>query len=76
MQCELITWKPRKSLRLTKKGKQIALEIIRNYNYLFNFFFNVLKIKNKSVIHKLSCEIEHHLNLEVSNALENLVLEY
>ncbi|MFX1599677.1 MAG: metal-dependent transcriptional regulator [Promethearchaeota archaeon] len=73
---EFITWKPRKSLRLTKRGKEIALNIIKNYNCLFNFFVNVLKLKNKSVIHKLSCEIEHHLNPEVSNALENLVLEY
>ena len=73
---ELITWKPRKSLRLTKRGKEIALNIIKNYNCLFNFFVNVLKLKNKSIVHKLSCKIEHHLNPEVSNALENLVLEY
>jgi len=72
----LITWKPRKSLRLTKKGKEVALKIIRNYNCLSKFFSYVLKLNNKSVIHKLSCEIEHHLNPEVSNALENLVLEY
>jgi len=71
----LITWNPRKSLRLTKKGKEIALKIIRNYNSLFKFFLHVLKLKNKSIIHKLSCEIEHHINLEVSNALESLILE-
>ncbi|MFW9901266.1 MAG: metal-dependent transcriptional regulator [Candidatus Thorarchaeota archaeon] len=71
----LITWNPRKCLRLTKKGKEIALKIIRNYNCLFKFFSRVLKLKNKSIIHKLSCEIEHHINLEVSDALESLVLE-
>jgi len=73
---ELIAWKPRKSLRLTKKGKGIALSIIRNYKCLFKFFVHVLKLKNESIVHKLSCEIEHHLNPEVSNALENLILEY
>ncbi|MFX1379963.1 MAG: metal-dependent transcriptional regulator [Promethearchaeota archaeon] len=72
----LITWKPRKSLRLTKRGKEIALSIIKNYNCLYNFFVRVLKIQNKNLIHKLSCEIEHHINSEVSSALENLVLEY
>ncbi|MFX0105150.1 MAG: metal-dependent transcriptional regulator [Candidatus Hodarchaeota archaeon] len=72
----LITWNPRKSLRLTKKGKEISLNIIKNYNCLFTFFKKVLKLKNKSIVHKLSCEIEHHLNPEVSKALENLVLEY
>ncbi len=73
---DLISWKPRKSLRLTPKGKKIALKVLRNYNCLFEFFLNVLKLKNKNLIHKLSCEIEHHVNLEVSNALENLILEY
>ena len=72
----LINWKPRKSLRLTKEGKEVALKTIRKYNCLFKFFLHVLKLKNKSTVHKLSCEIEHHLNLEVSNALENLVQEY
>jgi Mn-dependent DtxR family transcriptional regulator len=73
---KLIAWNPRKALRLTKRGREIALQIIRNYDSLSKFFFQVLKIKDKSVIHKLSCEIEHHINLEISNALENLVLKY
>ena len=73
---ELIDWKPRKSLRLTKKGKKIALDIFKNYNCLVNFFLHVLKLKNKSLVHKLSCEIEHHITPEVSNALEDLLLEY
>ena len=73
---ELVSWTPRKSVRLTLKGKKIALEVIKNYNCLFEFFAHVLKLKNKNLIHKLSCEIEHHVNPEVSNALENLILEY
>ncbi|MFX0003230.1 MAG: metal-dependent transcriptional regulator [Candidatus Hodarchaeota archaeon] len=72
----LITWRPRKSIRLTKKGREIALSIIKNYNCLYNFFVQVLKLKNGKVIHKLSCEIEHHINSDVSNALENLILKY
>jgi DtxR family Mn-dependent transcriptional regulator len=72
----LIVWNPRKALRLTKRGRQIALQIVRNYNCLTKFFYRVLKLKDKSVIHKLSCGIEHHINIEISNALENLVLEY
>lgn len=72
----LISWTPRRSLRLTPKGKNIALKVIRNYNCLFEFFAHVLKLDNKNLIHKLSCEIEHHVNSELSNALENLILEY
>ncbi|MFX0024634.1 MAG: metal-dependent transcriptional regulator [Candidatus Hermodarchaeota archaeon] len=72
----LITWKPRKALRLTKKGKEIALNILKNYKCLHTFFANVLKLKNESIVEKLCCEIEHHLNPEVTTALENLILEY
>jgi DtxR family Mn-dependent transcriptional regulator len=72
----LIVWNPRKSLRLTKKGKNIALSVIKNYECLHTFFVNVLRLENKNIIHKLSCEIEHHLNPEVFNALESLIHEY
>jgi len=72
----LITWKPRKALRLTKKGKEIAKNTIKNYNCLSKFFIKVLNLKNKKIVEKLSCEIEHHLNPEVTNALEDLLLEY
>ncbi|MFX1573855.1 MAG: metal-dependent transcriptional regulator [Promethearchaeota archaeon] len=72
---ELIVWKPRKSLRLTKKGKKIAQDIFRTFQNLCDFFSNVLKLENNELIKKLSCEIEHHLTPEVSTALENLLLE-
>jgi len=72
---QLIDWRPRKAIRLTKKGKKVALIIIKNYNSLVNFFSNVLKLKNKNLVQKLSCEIEHHINPEISNALENLILK-
>ncbi len=72
---KLITWKPRKSLRLTKEGKKIAQNIIKSYQNLCDFFSNVLKLENSELIKKLSCEIEHHLTPEVSNALEDLILE-
>ena len=71
----LIEWRPRKSLRLTKKGKEIATNIIRNYDCLFNFFSRILKLKNKVLVSDMCCEIEHHITPEVSNALENLILE-
>ncbi|MFO8018760.1 MAG: metal-dependent transcriptional regulator [Promethearchaeia archaeon] len=68
----LIFWKPRKSLRLTKKGKKIAKNMMKKYNLLKEFFFNILEIKDKALIKDLSCRIEHHLTPEVSEALQNL----
>ncbi|MHA1291909.1 MAG: metal-dependent transcriptional regulator [Promethearchaeota archaeon] len=73
---KLIDWKPRKSLRLTKKGKEIALNIIESYNRLFNFFSDVLNLKNQSLIHDLCCKIEHYITPEVSKALKNLILNF
>jgi DtxR family Mn-dependent transcriptional regulator len=71
----LIDWRPRKSIRLTKKGKEIAINTLRNYNCLVKFFTKVLKVKNDALIQKISCEIEHHINPDISNALEELYFE-
>ncbi|MFW9898921.1 MAG: metal-dependent transcriptional regulator [Candidatus Thorarchaeota archaeon] len=73
---DLIDWKPKKSLRLTKKGKKIALSIINNYNRLFDFFIHVLKLKDKNQVQNLCCKIEHYITPEISDALENLILEF
>ncbi|MGV9206008.1 MAG: metal-dependent transcriptional regulator, partial [Promethearchaeia archaeon] len=50
----LICWKPRKSLRLTKEGKEIAKNMMKRYNLLKEFFFNILSIKDESLIKDLS----------------------
>jgi len=71
----LINWKPRKSLRLTKEGKEIAMNIVKNYNCLFGFFSHILKLRDKSLVSNLCCEIEHLITPEVLYALENLILE-
>ena len=69
---EFINWKPRKSLRLTQKGKDIAKQVIKNYNKLREFFFKTLKLNNEDLIDKLCCGIEHHITPEVVEALDNL----
>jgi DtxR family Mn-dependent transcriptional regulator len=71
-----IEWKPRKSIRLTENGKSIAFNTIKNYNSLVKFFSNILKVKNSAFIEKISCEIEHHINPEISNALEELISDF
>jgi len=69
----LIDWKPRKSMRLTPKGKQIGKKILRRYKVLKDFFLNVLNLSEEDVsIEEICCKIEHHLNNEVSKALYNL----
>ncbi len=72
----LIKWEPRKSIRLTEKGKKIAKQLGETHSLLYQFFANVLKIEDKDVIENLSCEIEHHITHDVKNSLEEFLLKY
>jgi DtxR family Mn-dependent transcriptional regulator len=69
---ELIIWKPRSSIRLTPKGKNIAKETVKKAKKLREFFTAVLRIDDKDLIDKLCCGIEHHITSEVVRALDNL----
>lgn len=69
---KLINWGPRKSLRLTSKGKFIALQMIESYNCLRKFFINILNLKDDSRLRQMCCEIEHHITPEITEALNNL----
>ena len=68
-----ITWKPRYSIRLTQKGKNIAKQMIKNSKKLREFFTGILKLNDKELIDKLCCGIEHHITPEVTKALDNLL---
>jgi DtxR family Mn-dependent transcriptional regulator len=70
----LIAWTPRKSLRLTEKGKNIAQDKIDCYNVLKNFFSNVLKIEDRSLVEEVSCGIEHHITPEILESLQGVLL--
>ncbi|MHA1472447.1 MAG: metal-dependent transcriptional regulator, partial [Promethearchaeota archaeon] len=70
-----INWYPRKSVRLTAKGKKIALITITKYNQLKYFFEDVLGVDNPFKLNELCCKIEHNLTPEISDALENLSLK-
>ena len=67
-----IDWKPRKSLRLTQNGKNIAIQVMKNYKKLREFFFDILKLNNKELVDKLCCGIEHHITPEVVKALDDI----
>jgi Mn-dependent DtxR family transcriptional regulator len=72
----LIKWEPRKSIRLTEKGKKIAKQLDETHSLLYQFFAKVLKIEDKEVIEDLSCEIEHHITHDVKNSLEEFLSKY
>ena len=70
-----IHWYPRKSVRLTAKGKNIALITINKYNQLKHFFEDVLGVNNTFELDELCCKIEHIITPEISGALKNLSLK-
>ncbi|MGV9171467.1 MAG: metal-dependent transcriptional regulator [Promethearchaeia archaeon] len=72
----LIKWEPRKAIRLTKKGKQIAKQLTEIHDLLEDFFTNVLKIKDKKAVEDLSCQIEHHITSEVRISLSEFLKKY
>ena len=70
-----IHWYPRKSVRLTEKGKKIALITINKYNQLKHFFEDALGVDNTFELDEICCKIEHTITPEISDALENLSLK-
>ncbi|MFW9987424.1 MAG: metal-dependent transcriptional regulator [Candidatus Odinarchaeota archaeon] len=73
---DLIKWEPRKAIRLTEKGKIIAKQLDETHTLLHQFFAEVLKMEDQEVIENLSCEIEHHITLDVKNSLKEFLSKY
>ena len=72
----LIDWKPRKSIRLTEKGKIIAKQLNETHELLRDFFLKVLEIPNEEVVDNISCEIEHHITSHVKKKLKEFLSKY
>ena len=73
---DLILWKPRKAIRLTEKGKRIAIQLNETHELLYTFFEKVLKIDDMDLVEKISCEIEHHISMDVKNSLKQFLSKY
>ncbi|MFX0043836.1 MAG: metal-dependent transcriptional regulator [Candidatus Hodarchaeota archaeon] len=73
---DLILWKPRKAIRLTEKGKRIAIQLNETHELLYTFFEKVLKIDDMDLVEKISCEIEHHISIDVKNSLKKFLSDY
>ncbi len=72
---QLINWSPRKSIRLSEKGRIKAGVTIEKNTHLREFFKTVLKVKDPDLLKKLCCDIEHHITDDISKSLRELVLK-
>ena len=75
-QIDLIVWKPRSSIRLTENGKQLAKHLSESKAILEIFFKKVLKIKDIKLVKELSCEMEHHISIEVKIKFQEFLNGY
>ena len=73
---KLIKWEPRKSIRLTDKGKKFALQLEETHALLRIFFKDILKISDEELVEKISCDIEHHITQEVKESFRSFILKY
>ena len=72
----LVRWEPRKSIRLTDKGKKYALQLDETHALLRTFFKEILKINDDDLVEKISCDIEHHITQEVKESFRNFILKH
>ncbi len=72
----LIKWEPRKSIRLTDKGRMYAQQLDEIETLLQTFFKEVLKIDDEELVEKISCEIEHHITREVKESFKDFLSKY
>ena len=72
----LIDWKPRKSIRLTEKGKIIAKQLNETHELLRDFFIKVLEIPDEELVDNISCQIEHHITKKLQIKLKEFLSKY
>lgn len=72
----LIDWKPRKSIRLTVKGKIIAKQLNETHELLRDFFIKVLEIPDEELVDNISCQIEHHITKKLQIKLKEFLSKY
>lgn len=71
-----INWEPRKAIRLTEKGKRIAIQLDEIHELLRTFFKKVLKIDDNQIVENITHEIEHHITQNVKKSLRKFLSNY
>ncbi len=69
----LISWTPRKGIRLTDEGRTRAKQIV-SYHVLMELFLNrVLGMDDWKKVNKLACDFEHHITPDLQARLIHLM---
>lgn len=71
---KLITWTPRsKDIKLTPTGQRIGKTLVHNHLVIELFLQNTLGLTERSILHKLACDLEHHLSNSISNVFSRIL---
>ena len=70
---QLIEWKPRHGIRLTKKGRVKAKNLVTNHILFELFLQRILKMEDFEEINNLSCGMEHHISPKMQESLIELL---
>jgi len=65
----LITHKPYKGVKLTERGRKLALEVIRRHRLAERLLMDVLRL-DWSQVHDTACKLEHAIPKEIIKPLE------
>ena len=68
----MVSYKPYGGVKLTPKGREIALRLVRNNEVLDRFFVEVLGL-DSAVSKKEACKLEHFTSNEVIERINNLL---
>ncbi|MGP3667647.1 MAG: metal-dependent transcriptional regulator [Candidatus Bathyarchaeota archaeon] len=68
----LVTHQPYRGVKLTKKGRSIAIQVLRRHRLSECFLVNILRIEWEKV-HELACKLEHSLTDEIIKPLEKVL---
>ncbi len=71
----LVSWEPRRKIRLTLKGKLIAMESIEINSLLKAFFMENLKLSDDPSLDLLCSKIGNYITPQILNALKSKILE-
>ncbi len=70
---KLIDWKARHGIRLTEKGRERGKTLVRNHIILELFLERTLKIRDPVVINQIACDIEHHMDENLTARFSKLL---
>jgi len=67
-----VTHKPYRGIKLTEKGRRIALDVKRRHRLAERFLTDILRM-DSSIVHEVACRLEHGLTEEVTKPLGKIL---